>query len=181
MKQDIHGARSDATTVNAVLSWHDYAEALLPARIDSYLDYGCGKGEMLNRVYRRAAHASGLDVDPEVLPSIPGVETRVVREGESLPFPNESFDVITCLEVIEHVADAKQTLRELARVLRPGGILILTTPYTRLAYIDGSRQIRITHGIGTIAMKRSGPWLMTRSGRSTSKRPTRGCARVGAW
>jgi hypothetical protein len=37
------------------------------------------------------------------LPSMAGVETRVIREGESLPFASESFDVITCLEVIEHL------------------------------------------------------------------------------
>jgi SAM-dependent methyltransferase len=122
---------------NAVLSWADYAEMLLPARIESYLDYGCGRGDMLQRVLPRAARACGVDVDPEVLPSIPGVETRVIREGEPLPFPSESFDVITCLEVIEHVADEKQTFRELARVLRPGGVLILTTPHKGwLTWVD---------------------------------------------
>jgi ubiquinone/menaquinone biosynthesis C-methylase UbiE len=114
---------------NSGLSWSDYAETLLPPRCGSYLDYGCGQGDMLRRVSPRAVRVCGVDVDPEVLPSIPGVETRVIRESEPLPFPSESFDVITCLEVIEHVADEKQTFRELARVLRPGGTLILTTPH----------------------------------------------------
>jgi SAM-dependent methyltransferase len=115
--------------IRTVTSWYDYAEALLPARIGSYLDYGCGRGEMLRRVSPRAVRACGVDVDPEVLRSIPGVETCVIREGDPLPFPNESFDVIKCLEVIEHVADERRTFRELARVLRPGGTLILTTPH----------------------------------------------------
>jgi SAM-dependent methyltransferase len=120
-----------------VLGWHDYAEALMPAQADSYLDYGCGKGEMLRRVTPRVRRAFGIDVDPEVLPSFPGVEVGAVREGEPLPFADESFDLITCLEVIEHVADERQTFGELARVLRPGGTLILTTPHKGwLTWVD---------------------------------------------
>ncbi len=110
------------------MSWSDYAEALLPPQINAYLDYGCGRGNMLRRMSRRATRVCGVDVDPEALALIPGAETRVIREGEPLPFADGSFDAITCLEVIEHVADERQTFRELARVLRPGGILILTTP-----------------------------------------------------
>jgi len=123
--------------MKSTLNWLDYAEGSLPEHVNAYLDYGCGRGGMLRRVAPRARRTCGVDVDPEVLPSIPGVETGVVREGEPLPFPSESFDVVTCLEVIEHVADEKKTLRELARVLRPGGTLILTTPHKGwLTWVD---------------------------------------------
>jgi SAM-dependent methyltransferase len=120
-----------------VLGWHDYAESLLPAQADAYLDYGCGRGEMLRRVAPRVKRACGIDVDPEALPSLPGVEVQAVREGEPLPFESESFDLITCLEVIEHVANERETFRELSRVLRPGGTLILTTPHKGwLTWVD---------------------------------------------
>jgi SAM-dependent methyltransferase len=111
------------------LSWTEYAEELLPPCASSYLDYGCGAGNMLRRMSGRAERICGVDVDPVVLKTISGVETLQIVEGQPLPFPNESFDVITCLEVIEHVADERQTLRELARLLRPDGVLILTTPH----------------------------------------------------
>ena len=48
--------------------------------------------------------------------------------GDSLPYPDAHFDVLTAWHVIEHVSDVTSTLSEWARVLRPGGILALETP-----------------------------------------------------
>ena len=47
---------------------------------------------------------------------------------EDLPFPEETFDVVTCLDVIEHTLDDRAALRELLRVTRPGGLAIVTVP-----------------------------------------------------
>jgi len=118
--------------MNSIRGWHDYAEDLLPAHFDTFLDYGCGSGAMLRRVVDRCKNAFGVDVDPDVLPSDPRVLTLAIKEGERLPFPDGYFDVVTCLEVIEHVADERWTLRELARVLKNDGTLILTTPHRGL-------------------------------------------------
>lgn len=57
-----------------------------------------------------------------------GKRVAVYGRGEDIPFPDESFDVVLMIEVIEHVEGDAQTIREVARVLKPGGRLIVTTP-----------------------------------------------------
>ncbi len=53
---------------------------------------------------------------------------RVVGDAATLPFRSDSFDLVTCLETIEHLADAARAAAELGRVTRAGGVLLLTTP-----------------------------------------------------
>jgi SAM-dependent methyltransferase len=50
-------------------------------------------------------------------------------DGQSLPFTNNLFDTIICIDVIEHVPNPQQMIAELVRVLKPGGVLILSTPF----------------------------------------------------
>jgi 2-polyprenyl-6-hydroxyphenyl methylase/3-demethylubiquinone-9 3-methyltransferase len=52
----------------------------------------------------------------------------VVGDVADLPFDNADFDYVVCTEVIEHIVEPQRALRELARVLRPGGMLVITTP-----------------------------------------------------
>ena len=52
-----------------------------------------------------------------------------------IPVPGESFDAVMCVEVLEHVPAPVQALRELARVLKPGGILIVTAPFCSLTHL----------------------------------------------
>ena len=121
------------TARNRPLGWHDYAEAWLPGGLGRLLDYGCNRGVMLERVTARTRECWGVDVDAEVLPSnLPGVRVKAVEPGKPLPFEDESFDTILILEVIEHVSDERRTLAELARILAPGGRLLLTTPHKGL-------------------------------------------------
>src|SRR5690606_39799722 len=77
---------------------------------------------------RRLAEAR-LRVTSSGTPTGPGgVRGFLGAAGEYLPLPDASIDVIVLNEVIEHVQDDRQTLRELARVLRPGGTAILYAP-----------------------------------------------------
>lgn len=93
------------------------------------LDAGCGSGAMLEGL-SGYGDVGGLEVDPglaEIARSRGVGEVRVGRI-EQLPWESERFDLITCLDVIEHTPDDRPALRELWRVARPGGWLVLTVP-----------------------------------------------------
>ena len=99
------------------------------------LDVGCQLGALPIALAARGARVTGLDVDPALLEAAAlrarcyDAAVEFVRaEGESLPFPDGSFDVVTFVDVIEHVRDPRAAVRELARVLRPGGTLYLFGP-----------------------------------------------------
>jgi SAM-dependent methyltransferase len=90
------------------------------------LDFGCG-----NRPYQHllpaAVHYVGYDVDAR------GSRPDVVGTAEKVPFRDGTFDAILSTQVLEHVAEPAAMLSEIARVLRPGGRLILSAPqYWRL-------------------------------------------------
>lgn len=93
------------------------------------LDAGCGAGGMLS-VLGRFGTVSGLDISPELIVLARGRGYEDVVEGvvEELPWPDESFDLVTLLDVLEHTADDLVTLEEMRRVVRPGGYLLVTVP-----------------------------------------------------
>lgn len=106
------------------------------------LDAGCGGGGTAVSLAEESSFAVGLDLDARFL----GSGTRLVRErgvanaafvqgdGARLPFRDAAFDVVFSHSVIEHVSSAPAYLAECHRVLRPGGVLYLSTaPYLSLA------------------------------------------------
>ncbi len=101
---------------------------LLPERA-SLLDAGCGSGRTLVEL-ARYGDVAGIDVSPVAVTAARRRGFEDVRLGavEELPFADESFDVVTCLDVIEHTPDDVRVLRELLRVTRPGGAAIVTVP-----------------------------------------------------
>ena len=108
----------------------------------SVLDAGCGGGGMPLSFAEEARQVVGIDLAPRFadaghkLAAEHGLRnlhfTRA--DGQALPFPDASFDMVLSHAVIEHVADAALYLRELARVLKPGGAMYLSTaPYLSFA------------------------------------------------
>jgi len=92
-------------------------------------------------------------VEDELLESINGriVRTDLIAQPEkkiigadvaNLPFKEQTFDVVICREVIEHVPDADATFQEIRRVLKPEGYLLITTPNGLGGYIDGVIHVR---------------------------------------
>lgn len=108
--------------------------ALRPVR--RYLDVGCGDGRWTVDLKSRLdpeAEVVGVDFSARAIGFARLIEPSIdfqVQRGETLPFADRSFDLITAIEVIEHVEDGAEEpfLAELHRLLAPRGLLLLTTP-----------------------------------------------------
>ena len=104
------------------------------------LNVGSGEGDIDPMLASHAALLESCDVNEDDVAHARSANAHVpnvrysVNDGEGLDFPDASFDVVTCLEVIEHVRRPTALLAELARVLRPGGTLVLTCPSVRFPF-----------------------------------------------
>ena len=94
------------------------------------LDAGCGTGHFSRVLSGWGADLVSVDVGEGLLSQVlEKCRTRAVEaDVRSLPFPEESFDLVLCTEVIEHTPDPRAAVAELCRVLAPGGTLLLTVP-----------------------------------------------------
>ncbi|MBE1534508.1 SAM-dependent methyltransferase [Actinomadura algeriensis] len=110
---------------------------------DRILDMGCGAGRHAFELYRRGAHVVAFDQDADELAGVEKMFGAMRLAGEvsddaaaetvqgdalELPFPDDHFDAIVASEVLEHIPDDMRAMRELLRVLRPGGRLAATVP-----------------------------------------------------
>ena len=101
-------------------------------RFDSLLDVGCGNGELIALVAAQSPgiRLTGADLSPDQIERnqrrLPGVEFFAL-DVQSAALPR-TFDMVTCSEVIEHLDDAAAALRNLARMVAPGGHLLVTCP-----------------------------------------------------
>ena len=96
------------------------------------LDVGCGAGLLAEPLARLGAEVTGIDAAPELIAVARDHAQRMglhidYRSGDVQDLDGQ-FDLITCMEVIEHVADPAAFAKALARRLAPGGLLILSTP-----------------------------------------------------
>jgi methionine biosynthesis protein MetW len=105
--------------------------ALRPQPGATLVDLGCGDGAFTERVARRVgpATAIGVELDPAdaAKARARGIEVIEADVTQPLPFDDASVDVVHSNQVIEHLADTDQFLREIRRVLRPGGYAVVST------------------------------------------------------
>lgn len=94
-----------------------------------HLDVGAGRGQLIARLRQAAdvdSQACDFHVENFAVPGIPLAKVNI--DQAPLPYPEASFDVVTCSEVVEHVENPRRLMREAWRVLKPGGVLVMTTP-----------------------------------------------------
>jgi ubiquinone/menaquinone biosynthesis C-methylase UbiE len=95
----------------------------------SVLDVGCGDGKLARLCASHgAAWVAGCDVDARMIARAKATDGTVelcVAEAERLPFVGSCFHIVTCVTVLAFVPNASTAVREMARVLRPGGRLVI--------------------------------------------------------
>ena len=142
----------DASTLDRLLRYeadmafrrrvHTVFEWLAFRDDDRVLDCGCGRGFYLNFIRQVSnCHLVGVDLElpylriaQETLRPFAGVEL-VAASIYQLPFPDDHFDKVILSEVLEHLADDRAGLLEIARVLRPGGVIAITVPNANYPFL----------------------------------------------
>jgi 2-polyprenyl-6-hydroxyphenyl methylase/3-demethylubiquinone-9 3-methyltransferase len=140
---DIRWVRTLKNLVPGRLAWFDRQ---IDWRGKSVLDLGCAGGFMAEAMALRGALVTGIDPAAEAIDAAraharaTGLQICYdVGVGEALPYDDDRFDAVVCVDVLEHVADLNKVLSEIARTLRPGGHFLFDTvnrnPLARLATI----------------------------------------------
>ena len=116
------------------LRFHFFDRYISNWRSLTVLDIGCGGGFTCEFLSHKGANVTGLDQSAACIQAAQKHATQSdltieYRQGEAeqLPFADASFDIITCVDVLEHVADPQQTIAEISRVLKPGGTFCFDT------------------------------------------------------
>lgn len=121
--------------------WHRYHFASRWAAGRRVLDVACGEGYGSAALARHAAHVTGVDVSDAAIAHAKGAypDRRnlefVAASCTELPLPDASFDTVVSFETIEHIAGQEVFLDEVARVLKPGGVFVLSCP-NKVEYSD---------------------------------------------
>jgi ubiquinone/menaquinone biosynthesis C-methylase UbiE len=119
--------------------YHDLLDELEVGFVERYgrgrdvLEVGCGTGLILRRIAAFARMARGVDLSPGMLAQARARGLDVLEaSATSLPFPDASFDVVCSFKVLAHVREIGRALAEMARVTRPGGVVLaeLYNPYS---------------------------------------------------
>lgn len=156
---------------------------LIEGRVSRVIDYGCGNGLFTPLLSERwpDADISGADISAVALEGF----RRRLRAGEDramhirddrVDAPDGSFDVAMAVEVLEHVRDLGATLREVVRLLRPGGVFIWTTPCANA----GSLEHAVAHLSGRVGRSETGERRWTWEDPTHLRRLTTGEAKRAA-
>jgi ubiquinone/menaquinone biosynthesis C-methylase UbiE len=111
--------------------YHDLLDGLEAGYVERFglgrdvLEVGCGTGLVLRRIAEFARSAKGVDLSPGMLEQARARGLDVTQgSATELPFPDASFDVACSFKVLPHIPDIAKALGEMARVLRPSGVLL---------------------------------------------------------
>jgi SAM-dependent methyltransferase len=132
LTKDLAGWRNDERRVVRRNTIREFLEFQVKSP-GSFLDVGCGFGESLLGMPLQW-HLYGLDYSRHNIDAARAIlkERAVIKQGSiyEIPFETSSMDVCCCLEVLEHIKEDDRGLKEIYRVLKPGGFVILSVPYT---------------------------------------------------
>lgn len=121
-----HGeARQSLLTVHSIL------EARLPQRRLAIYEAGGGSTSFLPLNVMRRAHVTVVDIDEEQIRNNTYAQTTILGDIQTYRFAPNSFDLVICYNVIEHVPDVEAALLGFTRALKPGGLILIGAPNPR--------------------------------------------------
>jgi SAM-dependent methyltransferase len=126
--------------------YHRVLQLLADPTGKTNLDIGADNGVISYLLRQRGGSWSSADLDPGAVESIRqlvGSEVYQIDGGKT-PFPDTSFDQVVIVDFLEHIPDDRGFVRELARIVKPGGVLIINVPHLK----PGSLLNRFRHRIG---------------------------------
>ncbi|MGL3820620.1 bifunctional 2-polyprenyl-6-hydroxyphenol methylase/3-demethylubiquinol 3-O-methyltransferase UbiG [Sphingopyxis sp. R3-92] len=130
--------------------WHVDARERYPLAGRRAIDVGCGAGLLAEPLARMGALVTGVDAAPE---NIAAAREHAAGQGLAITYhagelaalPAASFDLVTSMEVVEHVTDPAAFIGELAARLAPGGLMILSTPnrtmWSKLLLVEAAERV----------------------------------------
>ncbi len=115
------------------VEWREILHRLVPGEGENILDAACGYGLLSVKIARTGADVSGIDISMDALRAA-ALTSNVLRvfcglsrqDAHSLAFPTNTFDKVVSSSALEHFGRDDIALSELERVLKPGGVLVLT-------------------------------------------------------
>jgi SAM-dependent methyltransferase len=118
------------------------ADRIAAEQLDPVLDWGCGWGQVSQLLLERGLqvesfdYREGAELHVEALPAFPEVSAYLSGDPVALPFPDAHFQSVLSCGVLEHVQHPEASLKELHRVLRPGGRLLIYKLPNRFSYLE---------------------------------------------
>jgi len=146
---DVKWVRTLKNMVPGRLAWFD-------RHVDwagqSVLDLGCAGGFMAEAIAQRGASVTGIDPAAQAITAAQdhaaeqGLRIQYdVGVGEALPYDDATFDIVVCVDVLEHIQNLPKVCEEVARVLKPGGVFLFDTinrnPISKLATITMAENV----------------------------------------
>jgi ubiquinone/menaquinone biosynthesis C-methylase UbiE len=129
---------------------------MIPPKKGLALDIGCGEGWVSREIKKKGYHVIGLDIDEKMLKKANKFchETILYDCQKRLPYPENYFDLIVCLDVLEHLKYPERTLSEIYRVLKSQGACIIRIPNGKMDFL-----FALEGHVRFITMKRILKWF----------------------
>ena len=139
----VHGSDINLQSRPQMAEYQAVAERIARDGQTKVLDWGCGYGQMTDLLGGHGLTVTAIDYDPGIgevesrpLERYPGLEALYTGDPVRLPFDDAGFDAVLSMGVLEHVGDPDGSLDEIARVLRPGGLVYVYKLPNRLSYLE---------------------------------------------